>query len=149
MIESLLEREETNNTRMLVWDSRLPKRPLKASVIVALVDARLGYRTLNKDPDPMASFSLAYLFILFPFQGICSLRDTEQDDNKWPLVMTSWKCRSYKNVDLGFKTPGEATEVLLTPFVGFRYVVLKLLAQFIIRKDLVLLVAFVFMNLRT
>ncbi|XP_026421378.1 uncharacterized protein LOC113317473 isoform X2 [Papaver somniferum] len=111
-------------TRMLVWDSRLPKRPLKvvlnskflstilkmtntdrksfsfntalhtyfsASVTGALVEARLGYRTLNKDPDPMASFSLAYLFILFPFQGICSLRDTEQDDNKWPLVMTSWK----------------------------------------------------------
>ncbi|RZC79965.1 hypothetical protein C5167_042543 [Papaver somniferum] len=84
----------------------------QASVTGALVEARLGYRTLNKDPDPMASFSLAYLFILFPFQGICSLRDTEQDDNKWPLVMTSWKCRSYKNVDLGFKTPGEATEGL-------------------------------------
>ncbi|KAI3901227.1 hypothetical protein MKW92_027078 [Papaver armeniacum] len=45
-------------------------------------------RTLNKDPDPVASFSLAYLFILFPFQGICSLRDTEQDVS---LNFQCWK----------------------------------------------------------
>ncbi|KAI3886726.1 hypothetical protein MKX03_006869 [Papaver bracteatum] len=41
-----------------------------AYVTGASVKAFLGCRTLNKDSDSMASFSFAYLFILFSSQGI-------------------------------------------------------------------------------
>ncbi|RZC75767.1 hypothetical protein C5167_000120 [Papaver somniferum] len=66
----------------------------------------------------MASFSFAYLFILFSSQGKCSLCCTEQD------------------VSFNFQ---RKTIVPLSGPVG-RFVVLELLAQFIIRQDLVFLV---------
>ncbi|KAI3866393.1 hypothetical protein MKX03_012576 [Papaver bracteatum] len=50
-----------------------------ASVTVASIKYFLGCRMLNKDPDPMDSFSFSYLFILFSSHGICSLCYTKQD----------------------------------------------------------------------
>ncbi|KAI3911848.1 hypothetical protein MKW92_047627, partial [Papaver armeniacum] len=56
------------------------------------------YYNAEQGSRPMASFSFAYLFILFSSQGICSLCYTEQDVSFnfqqitcVPLVSTSWE----------------------------------------------------------